>query len=109
VYVILTYTGAVKVAVTKRAEKSLGRVPRIVAVNFLLWRREVEAHGVEAVQKVSGYHDEALRGKLQGVRSVRLGRSYRAFYRIEKGEVRTLIVEEVNKHDYKEIERLLGR
>ena len=94
---------------TKRAEKSLGRVPRHVAVNFLLWKQEVESHGLELVQKIPGYHDEPLKGKLQGVRSIRLGLGFRAYYRIEKGEVRTLIVEEVNNHDYKAIERLLGK
>jgi hypothetical protein len=31
------------------------------------------------------------------------------YYRVENNIVRTLIVEEVNKHDYKAIERLLGR
>lgn len=105
----MTYTRQVKVTVTKRAEKSLGRVPRHVAVNFLLWKREVETHGLEPVQKIPGYHDEALKGKLHGVRSIRLGLGYRAYYRIEKGAVRTLIVEEVNKHDYKAIERLFGK
>lgn len=97
------------VAVTKRAEKSLIRVPRHVAVNFLLWKQEVEHHGVETVQRIAGYHDEPLKGKLYGVRSVRLGVGYRAYYRVVKGEVRTLVVEEVNKHDYKAIERLFGR
>lgn len=108
-YVFLTYTKEVKVVVTKRAEKSLGRVPRNVAVNFILWKQEVEHHGLETVQKIPGYHDEPLKGKLHGIRSIRLGLGYRAYYRIDKGDVRTLIVEEVNKHDYKAIERLLGK
>jgi proteic killer suppression protein len=109
VYVFLTYNAQVKVTVSKRAEKSLGRVPRHIAVNFLLWKREVETHGLGPVQKISGYHDEPLEGKLHGIRSIRLGRDYRAYYRIEKSEIRALIVEEVNKHDYKAIERLLGK
>ena len=97
------------VEVTKRAAKSLARLPRHVAVNLFLWKREVEQHGLEAVQKIPGYHDEPLKGKLHGVRSVRLGLGYRAYYRIEQGTTRVVIVEEVNKHDYKAIERLLGR
>ena len=56
----------------------------------------------------SGYHDEPLKGKLRGIRSVRLGLGYRAYSRIDQAVVRTLVVEEVNKHDYKAIERLLG-
>jgi proteic killer suppression protein len=80
-----------------------------VAVNFFLWRREVEEHGIEEVRKIPGYHDEPLQGKLKGiVRSVRLGQGYRAFYRIREGKVKCVFVEEVNLHDYKEIERLFG-
>lgn len=85
-----------KVVVTKRAEKSLFKVPRHVAVNFIFWKKEVQTHGIERVRKVPGYHDEPLKGKLRGVRSIRLGKGYRAYYRVEKGEVRALIVEEVN-------------
>lgn len=108
-YVCMTYTESVKVVVTARAEKSLARVPRHVAVNFILWRREIEAYGLEQVQRIPGYHDEPLKGKLHGIRSIRVGLGYRAYYRIDRGEARTLIVEEVNKHDYKAIERLLGK
>jgi toxin HigB-1 len=62
------------------------------------------------VRKAPGYHDEPLQGKLRDVRSVRLGRSYRLFYRIVSIDVvETVLVEEVNRHDYKEIERLFGR
>jgi len=68
-------------------------------VNFLLWKQEVEAHGLAAIQKIPGYHDERLRGKLQGVRSIRLGLGYRAYYRIDEGVVRTLIVEEGSVSD----------
>lgn len=95
---------------TKRALKSLSRAPYTVRVNYLLWRGQVEESGLEEVRKVLGYHDEPLQGKLRDVRSVRLGRSYRLFYRIVAIDVvETVRVEEVNRHDYKEIERLFGR
>jgi addiction module RelE/StbE family toxin len=62
------------------------------------------------VRQVRGYHDEPLMGKLRDVRSVRLGRSYRLYYRIiESSVVETVLVEEINRHDYKEIERLFER
>lgn len=80
-----------------------------MAISFFVWKREVEQHGLELVQKIPGYHDEALKGKLHGARSVRLGLGYRAYYRLEQQTPRVVIVEEVNKHDYKAIERLLGR
>jgi addiction module RelE/StbE family toxin len=97
------------VEVTARAEKSLRKVPRHVAVNFLLWKREVEQHGLDVVRAIPGYRDEQLKGKLRRVRSVRLGLGYRVFYRVSERTPTVLTVEEVNKHDYKAIERLLGR
>jgi proteic killer suppression protein len=99
----------VKVEVTRRAEKSLAKAPRQAAVNFFTWKREVEEHGLEIIRKIPGYHDEPLEGKLKGkIRSIRLGLGYRAFYRVVGSSVKCVFVEEVNKHDYKAIERLFG-
>ncbi|HUB28029.1 MAG TPA: hypothetical protein VL992_21565 [Tepidisphaeraceae bacterium] len=96
-----------RVEVSKRAERSLGRVPRQVAAKFFYWLRQIEEHGLEAVTKIPGYHDEPLKGKLRGyVRSVRMALGYRAYYRVGGTGVKFVLVEEVNRHDYKEIERL---
>ena len=97
------------VNVSKRADKSLRQVPKQVAAGFFLWKREVEEHGIELVRKIPGYHDEPLQGKLKGiVRSVRLSKGYRAFYRVLGTKVQCVLVEEINNHDYKKIERLFG-
>jgi proteic killer suppression protein len=97
------------VEISKRAEKSLRVVPKQVAVSFFLWKKEIEKHGVDDVRKIPGYHDEPLEGKLKGfARSVRLGKGFRAYYSLRGSTVKCLYVEEVNKHDYKEIERLFG-
>jgi toxin HigB-1 len=98
-----------RVEVSKRAERSLGKVPRQVAAKFFYWKRQVEEHGLEFVMKIPGYHDEPLHGKLKGyVRAVRMALGYRAYYRISGDKVKLVLVEEVNRHDYKEIERLFG-
>lgn len=98
-----------RVSISKRAEKSLKTAPKQIAAGFFTWKREVEKHGIETIRKIPGYHDEPLEGKLKGyVRSVRLGRRYRAFYRVIGDAVKCILVEEVNKHGYKEIERLFG-
>ena len=98
-----------QVQLTRRAEQSLKKVPGQVAANFFIWKREVEEHGLEVVRKVPGYHDEPLQGKLKGrVRSVRMGSGFRTFYRIVGTETKCVLVEEVNKHDYKKVERLFG-
>lgn len=97
------------VYLTKRAEHSVKGLPKPIAVKFFLWKREVEALGLEEVRKIAGYHDEPLKGKLKSyVRSVRLGLGYRLFYRVIGEELKCLLVEDVNSHDYKKIERLFG-
>ncbi len=105
------------VRLTKRAEKSLKDLVkgnRTAVTKFLFWKREVESLGLDAVKILPGYHDEPLEGKLKGVRSVRLTLGYRCYYRIvqEKEDavlIDCVLVEEVNKHDYKKIERLFGK
>ncbi len=96
------------VQTTKRAMKSLAKAPRHVVAKYMLWRSQVVKNGLETVQKIQSYHDEPLAGKLKGIRSIKLSDGYRAYYRIMHEEVICVIVEEVNKHDYKAIERLFG-
>lgn len=93
---------------SRRARKSLENVPRQVAVKYAFWHGQVEESGLEVVQKIASYHDEPLTGKLKGIRSIRLSGAYRAYYRILNEKVECVLVEEVNKHDYKKIERLFG-
>lgn len=60
--------------------------------------------GLEEVQKSPGYHDEKLKGKLVGLRSIRLNRSYRVIYGIEKDQMLSIEFVEVkkaNNHEYK--------
>ena len=93
---------------SKRAVKDLEEVPAHVALKLQAWKDGVEAFGLEEMRKRPGFHDEPLRGDRKGQRSIRLSRSYRAIYRIVKDQVVFVLVEEVNKHDYKKIERLFG-
>ena len=53
------------------------------------------------MSRIPGFHDESLRGKLRGKRSIRLSRSYRAIYQLlVSGDAELVQVEEVTKHDY---------
>ena len=98
-----------QVEVSKRAERSLSKAPRQVAAKFLYWRQQIQEHGLDMVMTIPGYHDEPLLGKLKGYcRSVRLALGYRAYYRLVGTKIQCVLVEEVNHHDYKEIERLFG-
>ena len=90
-----------KVEITDKARKDLKRVPEYILGKFSAWVLLVEDHDLAMVRKIPGYHDEALRGTRQGQRSIRLSRSYRAFYRISKdNSIEFISVEEVNKHEY---------
>lgn len=88
-----------KVEVTNFAEKQLSRVPEWVSQAFRGWVESVQFHGIREVRKIPGYHDEPLKGRRRGERSIRLNRSYRAIY-VETIEGIEITVIEVNKHDY---------
>ena len=82
-------------------EKQLDRIPDPIARKFRLWVALVEESGIREVRKRKGFHDEPLKGRRQGQRSVRLNRSYRAIYvEHESGQVELIEVLEVNKHEY---------
>ena len=85
----------------KFVEKQLDRIPQVIARKFRLWVALVEESGIREVRKHKGFHDESLKGKRDGQRSVRLNRAYRAIYvERDSGEVELLEVLEVNKHEY---------
>ena len=89
------------VRLSKRAAKQLRKVPFYISDSLDTWVAAVRADGLEQVRKIPGYHDEPLRGERKGQRSIRLSRSYRAIYQINKdGSAEFVSVEEVNKHEY---------
>jgi len=66
-----------------------------------VWIDGVSRDGLEEMRKLSGFHDEPLKGKRAGQRSIRLSRSYRAIYRTVRDETLLFVcVEEVTKHAY---------
>ena len=89
-----------RVEITRRVEKQLRKLPRHIVDNLAIWVAAVEFDGLEEVRRLSGYHDEPLKGDRAGQRSIRLSRSYRAIYEIKKDTARFVSVEEVSKHDY---------
>jgi proteic killer suppression protein len=65
------------------------------------WISAVTKYTLEEVRKISGYHDEPLKGKRAGQRSIRLTKGYRAIYAIGKNnEIEFVLIEEVNHHEY---------
>lgn len=88
------------VELTSKAKKELIKLPEYIQMKFYSWADNIEEFGLEYVRKIKGYHDEPLRGKRKGQRSVRLSQAYRAIYVLENGEPRVIEVIEVNKHKY---------
>jgi toxin HigB-1 len=89
------------------AKKDIRKVPLHIQLKLFGWVDDVEERGLEEVRKIPGYHDEPLKGKRKGQRSIRLSLSYRAIYITKKSEgelagefVEFVSVEEVHKHEY---------
>lgn len=88
------------VVLSREAQKDLATIPRHVAVKLQDWVEDVEDRGLEEVRKIPGHHDEPLKGALKGLRSIRLSKGYRAYYRIVKDAVEFVRVERIDKHVY---------
>jgi len=68
---------------------------------LMAWIEAVEEDGLEATRRVPGFHDEPLKGKRRGQRSIRLSRQWRAIYEIRvRGGAELVSVEEVTPHAY---------
>ena len=80
------------VVLSKAAKKQIEKVPQHVALKFLAWISRVEKVGLENLRKIPGFHDEPLKGALEGLRSIRLSRGYRAYYRIVRKTIEFVYV-----------------
>ena len=90
-----------EVIVSKKAEKQLRSLPAHVVIKLQGWISGVKIEGLRNVRKIPGFHDEPLRGKRQGQRSIRLSKGYRACYIVDsKGNTHIAEIKEVNKHEY---------
>lgn len=81
--------------------ETLKKIPKHISLKLIRWAQDVETYSLKKVRLSRGYHDEPLKGKRKGQRSIRLSKGYRAIY-IEKNSVKLVIIEtlEVHKHAY---------
>lgn len=89
-----------KVVLSSKAQKQVDKLPVHIRLNFIDWVEAVTKYGLMKVRITSGFHDEPLKGKLFGLRSIRLNKSYRAYYRVIEDKVKFVRVEKVDKHEY---------
>ncbi|OAI46508.1 addiction module toxin [Gammaproteobacteria bacterium SCGC AG-212-F23] len=80
--------------------KTLQKIPVEILKHYELWKRIVEFEGIQGLRLVKGFHDEALKGKLDGYRSSRLSKQWRVIYKVEKKLLEVYVID-VNPHDYK--------
>ncbi len=89
----------VHIEISRTAEKDLKKAPSHISAKFYAWTETVEQIGLEHTRKISGYHDEPLKGKRKGQRSIRLSKHYRAIYETNE-KIAIIKIIEVNKHEY---------
>ncbi|GGG04743.1 MULTISPECIES: type II toxin-antitoxin system mRNA interferase toxin, RelE/StbE family [Cysteiniphilum] len=89
------------VELTPDAQKRIIKIPKQIIYKLRLWTVQVESLGIRKVMQIKGYHDEPLKGERKGQRSIRLNKSYRAFYRkLDNGDIEIIEVFDINKHKY---------
>ena len=90
-----------KIKVSPKARKQLKKVPAHIQNKFEYWCDLLQFIGLLKAREYKGFHDEPLRGKRAGQRSVRLSKAYRAIYvEIDNSNYEIIEVIEVNKHEY---------
>lgn len=88
------------VDVALSVKKNLHKIPLQIKKKLFTWVAAVEERGLNEVKKISGYHDEPLKGDRQGQRSIRLNKQWRAIYRVIDKKIEFVLIEEVTPHDY---------
>lgn len=83
------------------AEKQLKKTPKDIIKRLQRWAVYIEMIGLIETRKIPGFHDEPLKGKWRGFRSVRLGHKWRVIYKYNKSHVINVVnVKEVTAHEY---------
>lgn len=99
-YVKKAYYKWMKILMRKEAKKQLKLIPDHIYRKYLYWIDLLDTVGLKEARKYKGFHDEPLRGKRKGQRSVRLSKAYRAIYQEVDSGFEVIEIIEVNKHDY---------
>jgi proteic killer suppression protein len=90
-----------EVQLSKKAEKQVEKLPKHILLKLIAWIEDVGNNGIYEVRKIPSFHDEPLKGKRKGQRSIRLSKQYRAIYEInECNKLILIFILEVNKHEY---------
>lgn len=84
-----------------RVGSVLAELPPPIRSKLLRWAKMVNEVGLHIVRRSPDLHDEPLKGRRSGQRSIRLNRSWRAIYTEDThGKITIVQIQEVSKHDY---------
>ena len=83
----------------QKLDKVIAKLPLQVVKKYELWKDIVFRHGPGKLREFPGFHDEKLKGDLEGQRSSRLNIQYRVIYSVEK-EVVSVYVIDITPHKY---------
>lgn len=82
-----------------KLDKVIAKLPLQVVKKYELWKNIVFRHGPDKLRDFPGFHDEKLKGDLEGQRSSRLNIQYRVLYSVEKDIVSVYVVD-ITPHKY---------
>ena len=80
-------------------DKIIEKLPLQAVKKYELWKDIVFRHGPKKLREFRGFHDEKLKGALEGQRSSRLKIQYRVIYSVEK-DIITVYVIDITPHKY---------
>ena len=80
-------------------DKIIEKLPLQAVKKYELWKDIVFRHGPGKLREFPGFHDEKLKGELEGQRSSRLNIHYRVIYSVEK-DIITVYVIDITPHKY---------
>lgn len=83
----------------RNLDKIIAKLPLQVVKKYELWKDIVFRHGPDKLREFPGFHDEKLKGELEGQRSSRLNIQYRVIYSIEKEMVSVYVID-ITLHKY---------
>ena len=84
----------------RRLDRLLGQIPIEILKRYEKWKDIVRFSGPAGLQRIKGFHDEALLGQWNGHRSSRLNEKYRVIYRIVSRAVLVEVID-ITVHDYR--------
>jgi addiction module RelE/StbE family toxin len=92
-----------RVQLSENVQRKFSKLPKNIQELLENWVDIIQDGGLTKMQQVASFRDHSLKGKLSGLRSSSLNRSYRVIYKVINDSEIYIYVLEVNKHDYKKI------